>query len=150
LDDPREPWRGEADDEWLSTHRGETFATLRSYLRPFIGTQIGDALSRSEIAGVLLSPPRNPPLGRPSRTEQVRYAEQHYAYTTIQVDLALCRICGSRLLERHRVWFVRGNGLRRTIGEVRMCRSCQADSWMFHSRMLSAEDARARGVKVVL
>jgi hypothetical protein len=150
LGDPREPWRREADDEWLTTHHGETFATLRSYLRPFIGATIGDALSRSELAGVLLSPPRNPPLGRPSRTEQVRYAEQHYAYTTIQVDLALCRICGSRLQERHRVWFVRANGLRRTIGEVRMCRSCQADSWMFRSRMLSAEDARTRGDKVVL
>jgi hypothetical protein len=149
LDDLR-AWRGEADDEWLTTHRGDTFATLRGFLQPFIGTRIGDAVSRSEIAGVLLSPPRNPPLGRPSRTEQVRYAEQHYAYTTIQVDLALCRICGSRLLERHRVWLVPGNGLRRTIGEVRMCRSCQADSWMFHSHMLSAAYARSRGSKVVL
>lgn len=136
--------RTEADDNWL-TKRSDTFATIRRWFRPVLGDTVGDAVSRSEAAGLLLGPPRNPSLKvRDGHTEQVRYAEQQYAYTTVQIDMGLCRRCGDLLKERQRLVFVEHDGSRSSIGAVRMCRACDADGWMFQSHMPSVVAARKR------
>jgi hypothetical protein len=67
----------------------------------------------------------------------------------IQVDPVRCDRCGCDVAEQHHIMFVRREE-RASIAAVRMCRSCQADAWLFHSRMPGARRAREIGRKVVL
>jgi hypothetical protein len=140
-------WRVEADDEWLATHSSDTFQRLRRRAR-LLG-RIGDAASNAEL-GPLGGAPRNPPLKVGGRTYSVvRYVEHRYAYTVIQVDVVRCHKCGRDLAEEHRIRYV-GNGLRRPIAAVRLCRACEAGAWLFYSRMPATARAREIGRKVVL
>ncbi|GAA4672826.1 hypothetical protein [Phytohabitans rumicis] len=144
-----EPWRVEADDQWLLTHSGDAFARVRSVFHPLAGG--ADAVSHSALGGILGSTPRNPPLKVKDVTaEQVRYAEQHYAYTTTQVELGVCRRCGHLLNERHRLQQVDARGHRTQVGSAHACRSCDARSWMFTSHMPSARRLRTSRSKIVL
>ncbi len=43
-----------------------------------------------------------------------------------------------------------GNGERRSIAAVRLCRSCEAGAWLFYSRMPTTARARRIARKVVL
>jgi hypothetical protein len=133
---------------WLATHRSDNFARLRERLNR-LGV-FGDALSTAEL-GPFAGAPRNPQLKIGAKTyAAIRYAERLLAYTTIHIDLHSCRRCEQRFLEVHRVTCVGEDGVRVTVGTVRICRSCQAVSWMFYSRMPSVVQARMRARKVVL
>ena len=141
-------WRREADDEWLDAHRSANFERLRRRLRLLGG--MAEAMSNAEL-GPLGGAPRRPRLKIGGRTYAVvRYTTHHIAYTTIQVDPGLCRHCGQQLVEVHRIVYARGADARLTVGTVRTCRRCQADSWMFLSRMPSVNRARRVARKIVL
>ena len=141
-------WRREADDEWLDAHRSANFERPRRRLRLLGG--MAEAMSNAEL-GPLGGTPRRPRLKIGGRTYAVvRYTTHHIAYTTIQVDPGLCRRCGQQLVEVHRIVYARGADARLTVGTVRTCRRCQADSWMFLSRMPSVNRARRVARKIVL
>jgi hypothetical protein len=143
-----ERWRIEADDEWLAAHRSDNFARLRRRLRGLGG--FSDAISRAEL-GPFGGAPRNPRLKIGGKAYAVvRYAEHRISYTAVQIDPQLCRRCGRRLVEAHRVTFVAADGTRTVVGAVRICRRCQTESWLFHSGMPSVHRARVRARKVVL
>ncbi|GAA5192838.1 hypothetical protein GCM10023322_53290 [Rugosimonospora acidiphila] len=144
-----EEWRIEADDEWLAAHSSDSFARLRHRFRGIGG--MGEAVSNAEL-GPFGGAPRKPETRIHRKTYAVvRYAERRVAYTTIHVDVRPCPRCRRRLaLVLQRIVFVRERGGRLMVGTVRMCRYCQADSWMFRSHMPSAARARRRGYKVVL
>jgi hypothetical protein len=140
-------WRVEADDEWLAAHSSNTFQRLRRRTRLLSG--LGEAMSNAEL-GPFGGAPRRPQLKIGGRTYSVvRYVQHVYAYTVIQVDPVRCDRCGCDVAEQHRIRFVRP-GAAVPIAMVRMCRSCQADAWLFHSRMPAVARARAIGRKVVL
>lgn len=146
-----EPWRTEADAEWLLTHSGDAFASIRRVFRP-LGIGAGaDAVSQSALGGILGSTPRNPALKiKGVQAEQVRYAEQRYAYTATQIDLRVCRRCDHRLEEQHRLLLVTSDTHRIDVGRARACRACDSGSWMFVSHMPSARRRRAELSKIVL
>ena len=148
-----EPWRTEADAEWLARHSSDGFARWRRRLARF--GLVGDAFSNAEL-GPFRGAPRNPELRRTGKSYAViRYTEYQISYTTVHVELAWCRRCGGRL-EIHRV--VRRGKLHgggeilgeRIVGEVRACRRCDAGSWIFQSHMPATNRARARSRYVVL
>jgi len=146
--DPDEDRRIEADDEWLAGHRSDAMLRFQRRFRRVAG--IGDAVSNAEL-GPFGGAPRNPKLHVGGRSYAlVRYAQHRIACTTIRVDLHRCRYCGRWVAEIHQVIAVRETGGRVVVGAVRMCRSCQGDSWMFHSRMPSVLRARRRSRNVVL
>jgi hypothetical protein len=143
-----EGWRTEADDEWLATRRSTSFARMRKRLQR-LGL-LGEAVSEAEL-GPFGGAPRRPALKIGGKAYAVvRYAEHRIAYTTVRVDLLRCRRCGHRLVESHRILFVGGDGGRQQVGTVRACRRCEADSWLFTSRMPGTVRARTWGRKVVL
>jgi hypothetical protein len=110
----------------------------------------GDAVSQAEL-GPYGGAPRNPKLKPGGKAYAVvRYATHRLSYTTFQVELHQCQYCGQRFAELHRMIYVRRNGSEVLVGALRACRRCQADSWLFRSRMPSVERARARHRKVVL
>jgi len=140
-------WRVEADDEWLATHSSDTFQRLRRRTRLLGG--LGDAMSNAEL-GPFGGAPRKPQLKIGSKEYSVvRYADHHLSYTVIQVDPVVCRRCGASMAERHLIARMT-DGARSPVGAVRMCRNCQAESWLFHSHMPSTRRARQWGRKVVL
>jgi hypothetical protein len=142
-----EEWRTEADDQWLNKHRSDSFARLRKRFRMAGG--LANAMSNAEL-GPFGGAPRNPQLkigGRKYST--IRYATHYLAYTTIHLFQQRCPRCGAEV-EAHRVIFVRENGSRTVVGTLRMCRGCQANSWLFHSRMPATVRARTWARKVVL
>lgn len=144
-----EPWRVEADDEWLAAHSSDTFAAVRRLLHPLVGT--ADAVSHSPLSGILGAAPRNPELKiRGVQAEQVRYAEQQYSYTTVTVAVEECRRCGSHIKQRHRMMLVDAAGQRTQYGSVAKCPRCDTGSWMFQSNMLSARTRRDHDRKVVV
>jgi hypothetical protein len=139
-----EGWRTEADDAWLATHRSGWFNRFRR-----LGG-VGDAVSQADL-GILGGAPRQPPLNLGGRSYAViRRAEHQYAHTRVLILHRRCRQCGRQLVEVHRVVLVNADGTRRRVGEVRMCRRCQADSWLFFSRMPAVCRAREMARKVVL
>jgi hypothetical protein len=141
-------WRIEADDAWLAAHSSDTFDRLRRRLRRL--GRLADAVSHAEL-GPLAGAPRNPRLKVGGRAYAlIRYAEHRISHTTITIHLDRCRRCGHRLVERHMMTCVGEDGVRVVVGTVRTCRSCQADSWMFYSRMPSVIRARRVARKVVL
>ncbi len=143
-----ERWRVEADDEWLAGHRSDTFARMRRRLRR-LGA-LSDAVSQAEM-GPYGGAPRNPRLKVGGRAYAViRYTTHHIVYTTIEIDPGRCRRCGRRMVEVHRIVCARGDAGRAAVGTVRTCRSCQADSWLFWSRMPATTRARTTDRKVVL
>lgn len=143
----RRQWRTEGDDAWLADHRSETFIRLRRRLPG----QVGRAFADSVLGGTLFSPRRNPQLKLDSRyTEQIRYAERQYSYTAVHVTMHRCRACGGRRLIRHRISLVATDGRRTLVGELAGCLRCNADGWMFRSRMPSVVAFRSRNYKVVL
>ena len=137
----RREWRVEADDAWLAAHRSTFFKRRRSKVL----TAVADA-------GLpFTGPPRNPRLKLPDQGySAVRYAQRAYAYTAIQIDLLECRVCGYRLLERHRMISWSREGQSTIIGNVQQCRRCQRTSWLFTSHMPAAVKGRKRDSKVVL
>lgn len=140
-------WRIEADDEWLAAHSSDTFQRLRRRTRLMAG--LAEATSNAEL-GPFGGAPRRPVLriGRKDYSV-VRYADHHLSYTVIQVDPVECRRCGMKMAERHLIGRL-ADGVRTTVGAVRMCRNCQAEAWLFHSHMPAARRARRQGRKVVL
>lgn len=141
-------WRVEADDAWHAAHSSDTFARLRRRFRG--SSRFGDAVSNADL-GPLAGAPRNPRLKIGGREySYVRYVEHRIAYTIIVIDLERCRICDRKMVEVHRLRKVADDGGMLTVGSVRMCRSCQSTSWLFHSRMPATNRARARTRKVVL
>jgi hypothetical protein len=140
-------WRVEADDEWLATHSSDTFQRLRRRTRLLGG--LGDAMSNAEL-GPFGGAPRKPQLKVGGKDYSVvRYADHHLSYTVIQVDPVVCRRCGAAVAERHLIARM-ADGVRSTVGSVRMCRNCQAESWLFRSHMPATRRARRWGRKVVL
>jgi hypothetical protein len=140
-------WRIEADDEWLAAHSSATFQRLRRRTRLLAG--VADAMSNAEL-GPFGGAPRRPTLRVGTKEYSVvRYVDHHLSYTVIQVDPVVCRRCGAAMAERHLVGRL-SNGVRTTVGAVRMCRNCQSEAWLFHSHMPATRRARAWGRKVVL
>lgn len=139
----------EADDQWLAAHSSDAFSRIRRVFHPLAGG--ADAVSHSVLGGMLGGTPRNPELKVKGVTaEQVRYAEQHYAYTTTEIDLGTCRRCGNQLEERHKLLLVDPHGYRRHVGTARACRRCAAESWMFTSHMPGARRLAASRSKIAL
>jgi hypothetical protein len=135
-------WRTEADDEWHAAHRSTFFKRRRS--------RLFSAVADAEL-GPLRGAPRNPRLKLPDQGySHLRYAERHYAYTAVQIDLLQCRVCGHRLLERHRLIAWSQAGTVRLFGSVQQCRRCHRESWLFTSHMPATVGARRRDTKVVL
>jgi len=143
----RRQWRVEGDDAWLADHRGTLFLRLRRRMP----SQYGRAFADSVLGGTVFSPQRNPQLKLDSDyTEQVRYAETRYAFTAVNVSLHECRTCRGMRLVRHRVSLVAEDGRRTVVGVVNGCMRCNADSWLFRSRMPRVMAYHARNDKVVL
>jgi len=137
-----EHWRVEADDQWHAAHRSTFFKRRRS--------RLAGAISLAEL-GPFGGAPRRPTLKLTDKDySHVRYAERYFSYTTIQIDLLECRICGNRLLEQHRLLLRGENGSHRALGRVRKCRRCDKESWLFTSHMPTVLAARRRQTKVVL
>ena len=145
-----EPWRTEADDDWLAEHSSDTFARIRRIAS--FGTASATAIADSAAAGFLLSPPRNPNLRvRDVTAEQVRYAESQYAYTTILiVDNELCPRCGCLYAQVRKLELRAADGHRTRVGEARKCRRCDRESWMFRSWMPHAVAREAMHSRAVL
>ncbi len=140
-------WRIEADPAWLAAHSSDTFQRLRRRTRLLGG--LGDAMSNAEL-GPFGGAPRKPQLKIGTKEYSVvRYADHHLSYTVIQVDPVVCRRCGAAMAERHLIARMT-DGVRSPVGSVRMCRNCQAESWMFRSHMPATRRARQWGRKVVL
>lgn len=141
-------WRTEADEEWLAAHSSQAMARLRHRLRRT--GFLGDAVSQAEL-GPFGGAPRKPNLHPgPKRYSVVRFVIATYSHTAISVELERCGQCGGSFLEVHRALRVREDGVPAVIGEVRMCRGCQRESWMFHSHMPTAAKMRTTARKVVL
>jgi hypothetical protein len=137
-----ESWRTEADEDWLSSRRSTFFARRRS--------RWANAISQAEL-GPFGGAPRRPQLKLTDKGYSVvRYAVREFSYTTIQIDLLLCRTCGYRLVEAHRLLIRTADGFEIEVGTVRMCRRCQKESWLFTSHMPGALAGRRRDAKVVL
>jgi hypothetical protein len=135
-------WRREADAAFLAARRSAMFKRRRSAL--------GRALSDAEL-GPFGGSRRNPALKLSDKAyAHVRYALREYSYAVIQVDLLVCRRCGKRLLEEHRMLLRRRDGDTITLGWVRMCRQCQKDAWLFTSHMPTVRAAAVKEAKVVL
>lgn len=135
-------WRTEADDAWRAAHRGTFFKRRRSRFMA--------AVADAEL-GPFRGAPRNPRLKLPEQGySHLRYAQRTYAYTTIQIDLEECRVCGHRLVERHRMMTWTQFGVVRLVGSVRKCRRCHRESWLFTSHMPATARGRRRDAKVVL
>jgi len=145
---PGEPWRVEADDEWLAGHRSQAMTRFRRRFSRVL--TVGDAVSNAEL-GPFAGAPRNPPLRvATSRYSVIRHVVAVYAYTSIKVMLEYCSGCGRPVQEAHHAMTVRSDGERVYLGAVRKCRSCAGDSWLFRSRMPSVAKARLLAEKVVL
>ncbi len=141
-------WRVEADDGWLAAHSSNSFARIRRRLSSF--GRLADAVSQAEL-GPYGGTPRNPRLKIGGKAYSVvRYAEHGISHTAVSVDLERCRRCGALLVETHRLIQVDHHGVRVVIGAAGMCRRCQAEAWLFHSRMPATTRARRRARKVVL
>jgi hypothetical protein len=139
---PSRSWRVEADDEWHAEHRSAFFKRRRS--------KLFDAVSHAEL-GPFGGAPRRPTLKLTDKDySHVRYAERHFSYTAIQIDLLECRVCGHRMLEQHRLLMRAADGSEFAIGHVRKCRRCHKESWLFTSHMPATVAARRRDAKVVL
>jgi hypothetical protein len=144
---PDREWRTEADDEWLARHKSDNFARLRRRLR-HLGMLAGP-IADAEL-GPFGGAPRKPQLRIGGKTyATVRYAHLRHNYTVIEIDLDRCRRCGYRLREVHRIVTWRAEQ-RRIVGELRVCPRCQADSWMFRSRMPTTVRARSTARRTVL
>jgi hypothetical protein len=144
---PEDDWRTEADPEWLARHQSANFARMRKRLRAL--GKFSDAVSYAEL-GPFGGAPRRPQLKiEGAKYATVRYTTHRIAYTTIHVYLQRCRRCGAEV-ESHRVIYVGENGDRTVVGMLQVCRECQANSWMFYSRMPATIRARAWARKVVL
>lgn len=145
-----EEWRTEADDEWLAGRRSGLMRRLRRRFGALGG--IGAAVSNAET-GPFAGAPRNPRLKVDDGNKAygvVRYTTQHIAYTATSVNPDECRRCGSPLVERHEIECVRGEEVHVPVGTVRVCRSCQAESWLLRSRMPAVSRARRVARKYVL
>jgi hypothetical protein len=142
-----EDWRTEADPEWLRRHQSQNFARLRKRMRMAGG--FADAVSHAEL-GPFGGAPRRPQLKiEGAKYSTVRYTTHRIAYTTIHVYRQRCRRCGAEV-DSHRIVYVRESGDRKVVGSLQVCRACQANSWMFYSRMPTTVRARAWARKVVL
>jgi hypothetical protein len=145
---PGDDWRIEAGEEWLAAHSSQAMSRLNKRLRR-MGV-VGDAVSMAEL-GPFGGAPRKPNLHPgPKRYSVVRFVVATYSYTAISVELERCGRCGGSFLEVHRALRVREDGAPAVIGEVRMCRGCQRESWMFHSHMPTTAKRRLTSRKVVL
>jgi len=112
---------------------------------------LANAVSHAET-GPFAGAPRNPDLrvGEEDTYSAVRYSTDRYAYTTTSAHPDECARCGSPLVESHEIEQVQGDDSRMPVGAVKTCRSCQADSWMLHSRMPAATRARKASKKTVV
>jgi hypothetical protein len=137
-----EAWRTEADDQWHAAHRSTFFKRHRS--------RLFDAVSHAEL-GPFGGAPRRPKLKLEGKEySHVRYVDRHFSYTTIQVDLLLCPTCGYQMMEQHRLLMRSAEGVEVAIGQLRRCRRCDKESWLFTSHMPAIIAARRRDAKVVL
>lgn len=137
------------NEEPIQEHRSRVFAT---FLAKFGYSGIAGAVSGADI-GILGGAPRNPNLkpGQGSDSSYVRHAEGQYTFTMVHVQdhPGYCPQCGSwayesaELTVHHEV-----RGLER-VGNVKACRKCQSESWMFVSHMPHAIAARERDRKVI-
>jgi hypothetical protein len=136
-----ETWRYEADEDWLAGRRSAFFRRRRA--------RLGRALADAEL-GPFAGAPRDPRLKLESKGyTHIRYALREYSYTTIQIDLLECRVCGGRAgaapdgaAPRRR--------LHADARSLRRCRRCDRESWLFTSHMPAAAAGRGRDRKVVL
>jgi hypothetical protein len=141
-------WRVEADDEWLAQHSSANFERLRRRFRGI--AHLADAVGQAEL-GPFQGARSRPQLKIGGRAYSVvRYVTQRISYTTVSLDLNTCRRCGYPLEVRQAMSVVREDGVRVRVGAIRTCRRCQADSWVFHSRMPSVNRARKVSRRVVL
>jgi RNase P subunit RPR2 len=141
-------WRVEADAEWLAKHSSTNFARLRMRVGKLSG--LASAMSNAEM-GPYGGAPRKPQLKLGGRAYAViRYAHHRLSYTTVRVELERCPRCGRPMVEAHNAARVRADGGQVSVGTVRKCRRCDADSWLFASRLPATTRARIKARKVVL
>ena len=142
-------WRAEADDEWLAEHRSNFMGRVRRRFGTLGG--LGNAVSNAET-GPFGGAPRNPDLRVDAGDKAyatVRYTTDQIAYTTTSINPDECRRCGQPLSEKHKLEYVQ-HGHRTSVGAVRTCRSCEADSWLLRSGMPTAARARRTARRNVL
>lgn len=147
----RMSWRAEADDEFLASHRSGVMRWLRRHLPG--ASSVGEAMSWADT-GPYAGAPRDPRLAPDEGVKNysaVRYTTNEIAHTATETtDHDRCRRCGEPLAETSELRYVRDGGTAEDVGTIRTCRSCQADSWRFGSRMPGARRARARARRNVL
>jgi hypothetical protein len=112
---------------------------------------VASAVSRADT-GPFSGAPRDPNLrvGDEDAYSTVRYSTDRYSYTSTSTHPDECARCGSPLVESHDIEQVQGDDSRQAVGRVRICHSCQADSWMLHSRMPTAAKARRASRKTII
>lgn len=142
-------WRAEADDEWAAERRSRFMGWLRRHFRAFGG--IAGAVSHADT-GPYAGAPRDPSLRLDDEREYstVRYATGQVTYTTTRSNPAACPRCGQRLVESHEIEYASGDDTVASIGSVRTCRGCEADSWRLRSEMPAASRARDSASKHVV
>lgn len=112
---------------------------------------ISGAVSHADT-GPYAGAPRDPDLridGEKSYST-VRYTTERVAYTTTRTSAGACPRCGRPMVETHEIEHVEGAGARVALGAVRVCRGCEADSWLHRSRMPRASRARDAARKYVV
>ena len=142
-------WCTEADEEFLAARRSGFMGWLRRRFRVMGG--VAGAISHAET-GPYAGAPRNPELRTDDKKaySTVHYATNRVSYTTTSTNPDECARCGRPLVEKHEIEYVQGDSTRASVGKVRTCRSCQADSWLLHSRMPAVKKARDAARKTVL
>ncbi|MEV4757708.1 hypothetical protein AB0J86_21700 [Micromonospora sp. NPDC049559] len=136
-----EVWRAEADDRWLAERRSGLMGWLRRRFRLLGG--VAGAVSHADT-GPYAGAPRNPRLGTGDEKtySTVRYSTNQVTNSRTVADSDKCRRCGEPLVERHQLEYAQDGRSAVPVGAVRVCRGCQADSWLLRSRMPGASRAR--------
>ncbi len=146
-----EPWRTEADEEWLARHRSNRFERIRRWFGDS-GAGIAGAISQAEL-GPFGGAPRKPKLKQENAEySHVRPVSRGIAHTTIAAaatDPEHCRQCGQPV-EVHDVNTVGPDGERVNVGSIQQCDHCGADSWQLRSHMPAVERFRRQARKTVL
>lgn len=144
-----EPWRIEADEEWLDRHRSNRFERIRRMFGGS-GASLAGAMSQAEL-GPFGGAPRKPKLKHETAEYSVvRPVSLGISHLTVAAaEPGHCRRCGQPV-EVHGVNRVGPDGERINVGSLQQCAHCGADSWQLRSHMPAVERFRRQARKTVL
>ena len=146
VDSQHPEWQQEADEEFLSQHRSDVFGRIRRLL----GMAAADAISQSEIPGVIGGAPRNPNL-RPGAgpDHSTHISVETVAHTEIVVTDISCPRCGGPA-QQTEMLTKSADQQANTTGTLTVCPACNPGHWSVESNMPSVRAGRERDRKNVL